>query len=179
MIGDGLHNLFNNQEQPAYLTLLTGDKSWKLLRYRDIFLSSLQAHSQKDENEIVFHGSRIILNVTDALYNTFRTTLIPGQLFSYGDDTQLRSACLYWQDKEYALREINSNDVVGAMGRPPNLDWILSICGITMPHPNEMGLSYRRQFCFQHPNCLIVYTLLPAGSRYNGRNILGWELGGD
>ena len=179
LFGDDLHSLFDDPMQPAYIALLTGDKSGKLLQYRDVLLSSLRSHSRNDKNEISFHDSRIILDVSAVLDGTFLTTLTPARLFSHGDDNQLRSACLYWQDEEYALRTVKSIHVVGNGGRASTLESVSSICGVSMPHPKETGLSHRLQFCFQHPNCPMVYTLLPAGSHYNGRNILGWRLGGD
>lgn len=178
VFGDDLHRLFEDPKQAAYIALLTGDKSGKLLQHRDSLLSSLRAHSRNGKNEIFFHHSRIILNVTDALESAFLTTLAPARLFSYSDENQLRSACLYWQDNEYALHNVTSNDVVGAGGRASTLESISSICGVSMPHPKKMGLSHRQQFRFQHPKCPMVYTLLPPGTNYNGRNILGWRLGG-
>lgn len=179
LFGDGLRGLFEDPKQPAYITLLTGDKSGLLLQYRDVFLSSLRSHVRNDKNEISFCNSRIILNVSAVLESTFITTLTPARLFSYDNNNRLQSACLYWQDKEYALHTVRSIDVVGNGGRASTLESISSICGVSMPHPEEVGLSHRQQFCFQHPNCPMVYTLLAAGSRYNGRNILGWRLGGD
>jgi hypothetical protein len=179
VFGDDLHGIFEDLTQPAYIALLTGDKSGKLLPYRDVFLSSLKPHSRNDKNEISFRKSRIILNVSAVLDSTFLTMLAPARLFSYSNDYQLRSGCLYWQDEEYALHTVTSIDVVGNGGRASTLESVSSICGVYMPYPKERSLSNRQQFCFQHPKCPMVYTLLPPGSNYNGRNILGWMLGGE
>ena len=179
LFGDDLHQLFDNPKQVAYTALLTGDKSGKLLPYRDLLLTSLKSHTRNGKNEIFSRDSQIIVNVSAVLESTFLTTLAPAPLFSYDDNNQLRSACLYWQDEEYALRIVSFIDVVGNGGRASTLESISSICGVSMPYPKELGLSHRQQFCFKHPNCPMVYTLLPAGSHYNGRNILGWRLNGD
>jgi hypothetical protein len=176
LVGDGLHNLYNDPDQPAYIALLTGDKSGKLGHCKESLISSLRPHTRNEKDEIVFHDSKIILNITDALYSTFFTVLTPKRLFSCYDDNKLRTACLYWQDEEYALRTVESNSIVGAGGRASSLDTVSFICGISLPHPKEMGVLHRRQYCFQHPTCPTVHAHLPEGRRYNGRNILGWEL---
>lgn len=179
LFGDDLYGLFDSPTQPAYIALLTGDKSGKLLPYREALLSSLKSHSRDEKNNISFHESRIILNVSAVLDSTFLTTLAPGRLFSYKSDSQLRSACLYWQDNEYMLRPVRSVDVVGRGGRASSLESVSFICGVHMPYPDETGLSQRQQFCFRHPECPIVYTLLPAGRLYDGRNIVGWMIDGE
>jgi hypothetical protein len=51
------------------------------------------------------------MNVANALYNTFFTTLSPERLFSYNDG-KLRSACLYWKNLECAIRPIEANHIV-------------------------------------------------------------------
>jgi hypothetical protein len=177
LVGDDLYGLFNDPKEPAYIALLTGDKSGKLGYCKDRLISSLRPHSRNEKDDIVFHESGIVLNVTDALYSTFFTTLTPKRLSSYCDDTQLWSAWLYWQDKEYALRTVKSNSIVGTGDRASTLESVSSVYRISLPHPREMRLSHRRQYCFQYPSCPIVYTHLPAGCKYNGHNILGWELG--
>ena len=179
LIGDDLRDLLNDPKRPACIALLTGDRTGRIRPNKTKFLLSLRPHDLNEKHEIVFHESNIILNVADALYNTFFTTLEPSQLFSCCGDNELRSASLYWQDMEYALRTIGPNDIVGVGGRASTLQSVSYTCGITLTHPKELALKYRHQHCFQHPDCPLAYTLLPTGCNYNGHNILGWELGDD
>jgi hypothetical protein len=86
LVGDGLHDLFNDPKQLAYIALLTGDKSRKLGHCKYSLISSLKPHSRNEKDEIVFRDSNIILNITDALYSTFFTTLTLKRLFSFCDD---------------------------------------------------------------------------------------------
>jgi hypothetical protein len=132
--GDGLHDLFNDPKQPAYVALLTGDKSGKLGHCKESLISSLKPHTRNEKDEIVFHDSNIILNITDALYSTFFTTLTPERLFSCCDDNQLRTACLYWQDRNYAVRTVESNSIIGPRGRASTLESVSSICRISLPY---------------------------------------------
>jgi hypothetical protein len=175
LVGDGLHDLYEDPEQPAYLALLTGDKTGIIRHDKTKLLASLRAHHRNEKREIVFHESNIILNIDEAIYNPFFITLSPKRLFSHHRHNRLRSASLYWQDDEHALRTIGPDDIVGNGERASTLHDVSLICGITLTHPEEMTLRQRRQQCFQHPNCPPAYPLCPIGYKFNGDNILGWE----
>ncbi|RFU27841.1 hypothetical protein B7463_g8494, partial [Scytalidium lignicola] len=173
LIGDDLHNLYCDPMRPAYLALLTGDRTSNLRHDRIKLLASLRPHHWNEDNEIVFDQSNIVLNIIEPLYNSFIVTLPPEKLFTY-QYNQLRSAALYWKDSRYALRTIGPDDIVGIGERASNLQDISLICAVTLTHPKEMALRRRHQQCFQHPNCPPVYPICPPGYRYNGDNILGW-----
>jgi hypothetical protein len=53
--GEGLHDLFNDPKQPAYVAVLTGDKSGKLGHCKESLISSLKPHTRNEKDEIVFH----------------------------------------------------------------------------------------------------------------------------
>lgn len=177
LVGDDLHVLHNDPEQPAYLALVTGDKTGIIRHDKTKLLASLRAHHWNEKNEIVFQESKIILNIDEALHNPFFITLTPKRLFGCCEHNRLRSASLYWQDNEYALRTIGPNDIVGTGEHASTLRDVSLICGITLSHPKEMTLRRRRQQCFQHPNCPPAYPLCPIGYKFNGDNILGWDWG--
>jgi hypothetical protein len=175
LVGDNLHALYNDPMQPAYLALVVGDKT-KTIRH-DIakLLAALRPHRLNKENEIVFHESRIVLNIDDAIHNPFFITTTPKKLFGYCEQGKLRSASLYLKDSEYALRRIRQDDIVGAGARVSTLQDVSLICGITLTHPKEMERRQRHQQCFQHSDCPPVYPLCPDGYKFNGDNILGWQ----
>ena len=118
------------------------------------------------------------MNVVDALYNTFFTTLDPKRLFGW-EEGKLRSACLYWKDKEYALRCIGAGDIVGIGGQAANLRNVSYICGITFTLPEEIrtGLTYQK--CFVHPKCPAAYPHYPSVGVYRRNKTLGWEWDAD
>jgi hypothetical protein len=179
LVGDDLRHLIENSKHPASIALLTGDKTGKIRSDQARFMSSLREHHLNEKREVVFHNSNIVLNVDDVLYSTFFTVLTPSNLFSCDENGLPRSSCVYWQDREFTLREIKAEDIVGRGGRACTLENVSYICGITLTHPREMSLKNRHQHLFQHPDCPLVYTHLPYGCNYNGHNILGWELGDD
>jgi hypothetical protein len=150
LIGDGLHGLFNDPKQPAYLALVTGDNSGDIRYEKAKLLSSLRAYDWSGPGEIVFRESNITLNIGEALWCPEFVSLVPEKLFSC-QDTGLRSASLYWKDNEYALRTIGADDIVGIGERVSNLQDISHICGITLTHPKEMELGGRWQQRFEHP----------------------------
>jgi hypothetical protein len=172
VIGDGLHTLYNDPKQPAYLCLLTGDKTRNIRHDKMKLLTSLREHHFNEKGEVVFHDSKIILNIDEALYNSFFITSTPKKLFSCRKN-RLRSAFLYYTDSQYELREIGPDDIVGIGQQISTLRDVSSICGITLRHPK--GMWQRHQQCFQHPNCPPTYPVCPIGYGYNGDNILGWE----
>jgi acyl-coenzyme A thioesterase PaaI-like protein len=174
LIGDDLHNLFNDPKQPAYICLSTGDKSANIRYDKMKLLASLREHHFNENGEVVFHDSNIILNIDEALYNRFFVTSTPKKLFSC-QDNRLRSASLYWADSQHALRAIGPDDIVGIGERASTLKDVSYICGITLTHPKEMALRQRHQQCFQHPSCPPTYPVLSLDYKYNGDNILGWE----
>ena len=174
-----LQALVDDLDRPITLTLLTGDKTGQIRLHREELLSSLRPHHLNERHEVVFHDSKIILNVDDALYNTYFTTLCPETLFTYSEVRGLQSGSIYWHDSEYALRTIGPEDVVGVGGPASTLLDISLICGITLTHPRELELFDRRQFLFQHPSCPPISPLLPVVYNANGGWVLGWEFIGD
>lgn len=96
LIGDGLHSLWRDPMQPAYIALSTGDKSWDIRYDRTKLLTSLRAYHWNKDNEIVFDESKITLNINEALYSPFIVTLATERLFS-SQHGRLRSASLYWK----------------------------------------------------------------------------------
>ena len=174
LVGDGLHCLIKDPNQPARIALLTGDKTGQIRRHRTQLLLSLRPHHLNERNEAVFCDSGIILNVGDALYNTYYTILSPESLFTYHDNYGLRSGSLFWHDSEYALRTIVAEDVVGVGGPASNLLAISFMCGITLTLPREISLVGRRQYRFQHPNCPPISPLLPVVYTSDGAWVLGW-----
>jgi ubiquinone/menaquinone biosynthesis C-methylase UbiE len=175
LVGDNLHALYNDPMQPAYLALVTGDKTKTIRHDKAKLLVALQPHRLNKNNEIVFHESRIVLNIDDAIHNPFFITSTPKKLFGYCEHGKLRSASLYLQDSEYALRTIRQDDIVGPGERVSTLQDVSLICGITLTHPIEMELRQRYQQCFQYLCCPPAYPLCPKGYKFNGDNILGWQ----
>ena len=175
LVGD-IHALVDNIDRPATLALLTGDKSGQIRSLRRQLLSSLRPHHLNEKHEAVFTDSNIVLNVDDALYNAYYTTLSPETLFTYCDDSGLRSGSIYWDDFEYALRTIRAEDVVGLGGPASTLRDISLVCGITLTHPKEMELPDRRQYRFEHQSCPPISPLLPVVYNKDGGWVLGWEL---
>ena len=174
LIGDRLHALFDDPKQPAYISLSTGDKTRNIRHDKMKLLASLREHHLNENGEVVFHDSKIILNIDEALYNPFFVTSTPKRLFSC-QNNRLRSASLYWADSQYALRTIGPDDIVGIGERASTLKDVTHICGITLTHPQEMVLRQRHQQCFQHPSCPPTYPVLSLDYKYDGDNILGWE----
>jgi hypothetical protein len=137
-------------------------------------LESLKPHCWNENKEIVFEKSNITLNIDEALYSPFIVTLFPEKLFSYRQG-QLRSASLYWEDDQYALRAIGPDHIAGIEERKFTLQSVSLICGITLQHPKETVSIQRHQQCFQHPECPSVHPICPSGRRYDGYNIIGWR----
>lgn len=174
LLGDDLHSLYRDPMLPAYLVLLTADRTGNIQHDKVKLLASLRPHHWNENSDIVFEESSIILNISGALHNSFIINLYPRKLFSY-QHGQLRAASLYWQDSRYELRTIGSDDVVGIGEQASSLQDISLICGITLTHPQETPLRQRHQQCFQHPDCPAVYPICPPGYQYFGNNILGWD----
>jgi hypothetical protein len=175
LVGDGLHTLYRDPTQPAYVALLSGDKTRTIRHDKTKLLAALRPHTLNKNNEIVFKESRIVLNIDDAIHNPFIITLTPNRLFGYCEQGQLRSASLYLQDSEYALRTVGQADIVGAGQCVSTLQSVSLICGMTLTHPLEMELKQRHQQCFQHMDCPPAYPLCPSGYKFTGNNILGWQ----
>jgi len=176
LVGCDLHKIKDQATEPAFIVLLTGDKTGNIRQHRDKLLSSLRPHELRNGQEIVFKNSNIVMNVVDALYSTFFTTLDPKKLFSY-EEGKLQSACLYWKDKEYALHVIETGDIVGIGWQAPTLESVSHICGITFRVPNKVLLCYQK--CFVHPKCPPAYPIYPSGGIYDRNNTLGWQWGED
>jgi hypothetical protein len=178
LAGYDLHKIGGNNEEPLYIALLTGDETGNIRYSRDKLLCSLRPHDLRNGHEIVFHESNIVMNVVDAVYSTFFTTLAPERLFGY-EDGKLRSACLYWKDPEYAIRPIESDHVVGIGGKARCLQDISNICGITFTYPDTIPLLSNYQKFFVHPECPPAYPLYNNGGAYNRNRTLGWQWGED
>jgi hypothetical protein len=177
LAGDDLHKIEGDAKKPVFIVLLTGDETGKIREHRDKLLSSLRPHDLRHGQEVVFHESNIVMNVVDALYNTIFTALDPKSLFRY-EDGELRSACLYWKDREYAIRYIGAGDIVGIGGQVATLQSVSYTCGITFNAPEESaGLNYQK--CFAHPKCPPAYPLYPSGGIYRRNKSLGWQWGED
>jgi hypothetical protein len=175
VVGDDLHPLYDDPRRPAYIVLLTGDKT-RIIRYnKSKLLAALRPHTINENHEILFHESKIILNIDEAAHNPFFISLTPRRLFSYCGQGQLRSVSLYWQDNECALRTIRHDDIVGRGRCVSTLEDVSLICGIPLTHPKEMDLKQRRQQCFQHLKCPPAYPFCPDGYKFNGDNILRWQ----
>lgn len=153
--------VIDDPDQTVTLALLTGDKTGKIRLYREELLSSLKPHRFNGRREVVFRGSNIILNVDDALYNAYYTTLSPETLFTCSDASGLQSDSIYWQDSQYTLRTIMQRDIVGIGGPASSIRDISLICGVTLTHPKEIELADRRQYCFQHPTCPPISPSFP------------------
>jgi hypothetical protein len=177
LVGDALHALYHDPTQPAYLALLTGDKTKTIRHDKTKLFAALQPHSRGKNNEVVFDKSRIVLSIDEAIYNPFFVTLDPKRLFGYGEDGKLRSASLYLEDREYAVRAIREPDIVGVGDRASTLKDVSLICGITLTHPKEVKMKQRYQQCFQRIDCPVAFPLCPDLYVFNGDNILGWEWG--
>jgi hypothetical protein len=177
LTGHDIHKIEEDTEEPVFIVLLTGDKTGKIREHRDKLLSSLRPHHLRNGQEVVFHESNIVMNVVDALYCTFFTALDPKSLFIYEED-ELRSACLYWKDREYAIRYIGAGDIVGIGRQTATLQSISYICGITFNLPGKsVRLSYQK--CFAHPKCPPTYPLYPSGGIYRRNKTPGWQWGED
>lgn len=179
LVGDDLHLLYDDPMQPAYLALLTGDRTKTIRHNKSKLMAALRPHSLNKYNEIVFIHSKIILNIEEAIHNPFYVTLTPAKLFAYGKDRQLRSASLYLWDNEYAVRTIELQDIVGSAEKISEIRDVSLICGITLSHPKELKLRRRYQQCFQHMDCPTSFPISPAEYKFNGDNMLGWRLEGE
>ena len=174
LAGYSLYKIQKGAKEPAFIVLLTGDKTGNIRYSRDKLLSSLRPYHIRNGQEIVFHESNIVMNVVDALYSTFFTTLAPKKLFGY-EDGKLRSACLYWKDPECAIRPIEADYIVGIGGQAQYLQDVSYICGITFPCPDTAPSERSYQKCFVHPECPAAYPLYPSGGVYHRNKTLGWQ----
>jgi hypothetical protein len=175
LIGDDLHSPLDDPERPAYLALVTADKRFGSIFYRDELLAALKEHDLKENGiEIVFKESNITLNIEGALYNRDIIQCTPEKLFSY-QNGQLCSASLYWKDNEHSLGTIGPKDIVGIGGQASALQDISQICGITLTHPREIALRRRSQYVLKHPECPELSHILAPGHQFNMNGILGWE----
>lgn len=177
LVGVNLYNLFKDPTSPARIELSTGDMTGSIRHHRAKLISSLRPHDMNEQHEIIFRESRIVLGISDALYNTFFTTLPPETLFFDDGDGQLHCACIYWKDKDYSLRKIDAQDIVGIGGRVATLKDVSLICGITFRYPREVTPQGTYQQRFLHEDCPPAYPLCATGQRYERHNILGWRWG--
>jgi hypothetical protein len=178
LAGHDLHKIEEDSEEPVFIVLLTGDETGKIRQHRDKLLSSLRPHHLRNGQEVVFHESNIVMNVVDALYSTCFTILDPKSLFRC-EGGELHSACLYWKDKEFALRRIGTGDIVGIGGQAATLHDISYICGITFKHPDDIACGKTYQKCLAHPKCPPVYPLYPRREVCHRKETLGWQWGED
>lgn len=101
-----------------------------------------------------------------ALYNWLLHNWLPSKT----GDSSLNHA-LFWRD--YNLRTINPDDVVGIGGRASNLGSVASWCGIELTHPKMRVIGGARwNQTFENP--LIPLNVKPMGG--TSRFIEGWEL---
>lgn len=176
LAGHDLRKIKPGVTEPAFIVLLTGDETGNVRHHRDRLLSSLQPHHLRNRQEVVFKNSNIVMNVVDALYSTFFTTLDPSKLFSY-EEGELRSACLYWKDEEYALHHIGNGDIVGIGGPAPTIESVSYICGIMFKLPGKFSQGLYYQKCFVHEKCPAAYPIYPNGGIYDRNNTVGWQWG--
>jgi len=180
LVGQNLHSIYDIdhtiENQPAYIVLVTGDKSGDIRSYSQIFIDSLRPHTfNETTKEVVFTNSKIVLNIHDALSNLGMNFMDPGRLFSYQDNS-LRSAYLYWQDSHYALRTLGIEDVVGIGGKVSDLTNMSLICGIALKRPGDLQKRYCQQrFDTNGLRDRSTGSLPQVGYTYNRDNCLWWK----
>lgn len=172
LVGDDLHILGKDPNSTAYLALVTGDISGDIRFRKAELLSSLQPH-HRNGSEIVFRHSKIVLNIDDALHSPEIIMLATERLFSCPIGG-LRSACLYWKDREHAIHTIRSEGIIGLGERTSTMKDVEWICDITLPQLPESFLERKQRQAFKQPNCPGVRSIFEPGA-YG--NLLGWEQG--
>jgi hypothetical protein len=99
----------------------------------------------------------------------------PEKLFSYTED-RLCSAYLVWDDSDYALRALGSEDIVGIGGKALTLRDVSVICGLVLAFPEDAGIRKTQQvFCIKGLRGRSAGPLCRTGHVYNGDNCLGWK----
>jgi len=173
LLGQGVRNLHNGSHEPAYIVLVTGDYSGELREQRKLLLECLKIDNIKRRfnrktQEVVLEEFNITLNVEDTYLSRESIRMDPRRLFS---DHYISSAALFWRD--YNLRIINPDDVVGIGGGASNLESVASWCGVELTHPKMRvigGARWNQTF----ENSLIPLNVKPMGR--TDRFIEGWEL---
>ena len=131
-------------------------------------LKNIKRRFNRKTQEVVLEEFNITLNVEDAYLSLESIRMDPRRLFS---DHYVSSAALFWRD--YNLRIINSDDVVGIGGGASNLGSVASWCGVELTHPKMRvigGARWNQTF----ENSLIPLNVKPMGR--TDRFIEGWEL---
>jgi len=131
-------------------------------------LKNIKRRFNRKTQEVVLEEFNITLNVEDAYLSRESIRIDLRRLFS---DHYVSSAALFCRD--YNLRIINPDDVVGIGGGASNLGSVASWCGVELTHPKMRvigGARWNQTF----ENSLIPLNVKPMGR--TDRFIEGWEL---
>jgi len=173
LVGQGVRDLYTGSLEPGYIVLVTGDHSGELRKLRNLLLECLKIDNHKRRfsrrtQEVSLEEFNITLNIEDAYLSSASIRMDPRRLFS---EDPISSAALFWRD--YNLRSINADDVVGIGGRPSNLGSVASWCGVELTHPKMRAIGGARwNQVFENP-------LLPRNAKPRkgtDRFIEGWNL---
>ena len=173
LLGQGVRILHSGSHKPAYVVLVTGDYSGELRDQRKLLLECLKIDNNKRRfnrrtQEVVLEEFNITLNIEDAYLSPESIRMDPRKLFS---EHCISSAALFWRD--YNLRAINPDDVVGIGGRASNLGSVASWCGVELTHPKMKVIGGTRwNQTFENP--LLPLNVEPMGDP--GRFTEGWKL---
>jgi hypothetical protein len=147
LIGQNLHNCVDGSNKPAYLALVMLDNSGDLRFQKDAFLESLKGRPKlNNKNEVYFPSSNITLNVSDIVGSPEVIRADTKRLFSYRY-RKLKSAYLLWDDPQYRIRTIQTEDIVGIGGKARTLKSVKMICGLTITFSD----NHREQYVFKTP----------------------------
>jgi hypothetical protein len=109
------------------------------------------------------------LNIEDAYLSCESTRIDPRRLFY---EYSVSSATLFWRD--YNLRIINPDDIIGIRGRASNLGSMASLCAAELAYPKMRvidGAHWNQEF--RNP-FLLPLKVEPIGKP--GRFTEGWKL---
>ena len=173
VVGHDLHKRYNGSGEPVYIALVTGDYSGELRKKRGLLLDCLDLDNDKRRfnrrsQEVVLKEFNITLNIEDAYLSPESIRINPKMIFS---PHCLISAALFWKD--YDLRIIGPDQVVGIGGRASNLDSVASFCAIELTHPKMAVIKGARwNQVFENPRYRVDVRPMEGTARF----IRGWEL---
>ena len=166
--------------KPTYLALVLGhekdggkyhkpDPS----RFEDLLYKCLQPGAMRTAaGEYYFPKTGLILNIRDARGSEFHYTDVPepGRLVSH-NLVGRHSAYQYWKDESFAVRQIQSKNIVG-IKRALATDDVSDILGLTWEHlPSET----LRQHFFQKAGTEVWTHQIDNGERGLSYKVIGWK----
>jgi hypothetical protein len=153
IMGQDLYSKYNHSDlkgtHPAYLVLIIGENR-ELRFHSKTFFESLAPHTfNPATNEVFFQDSNITLNIHDILEAPELIALELQKLFSChkGD---LRSAYLFYHDNSYALRSVESSNIIGPRGKVSSLRDVSIMCALALEQPQDAIIRDPQMvFCIQ------------------------------